>query len=57
MYSRSSKMAMGLTDPAAELVAGVRGVRGVLGLGTGIMLAGSWAHMSESSGWRHHSPR
>ena len=34
-------MAMGFTLAAAELEAGVLGVRGVLGLGTGIMLAGS----------------
>ena len=47
MYSRSSKMAMGLWP-----VAGVRGVRGVRGLGTGCtMFAGS----SENAGpkiWR-----
>ena len=50
MYSSSSKMAMGLTLPAAELVAGVLGVRGVLGLGTGIMLAGSCACVVSISG-------
>ena len=49
MYSSSSKMAIGLTLPSAELVAGVLGVRGVLGLGTGIMLAGSCACVVRST--------
>ena len=37
MYSSSSKIAIGLMVGLAE----VQGVLGVLGLGTGIMLAGS----------------